>query len=405
MKIAILGGDGFVGWPTCLHLFERGPRDPHRGQPEPPLDRHRAGRAVADAHGLDPGALPHLEAGHGRPLHFHLLNLATEYERLKQWLAEHRPDAVIHFAEQRAAPYSMKTDRHKVYTVDNNVGATHHVLAALVETGIDAHLVHLGTMGVYGYSSVGAPIPEGYLDVTIDTPTGKRGQEILYPTRPGSVYHMTKSLDQILFQFYAQNDGAADHRPAPGHRLGHAHRPDAAPRPARQPLRLRRRLRDGAEPLPDPGGDRLSADRPRHRRPDPRLHPHPGLGPLHRAGARGRPQAGRAGPHLQPDDRDAPRPRPGATGGAADRRRGRVLPNPRKEAEENDLIVKNDQFLALGLNPIRLEEGLLAEVVDVAKRFAHRIDRSRVPAVSAWTKEIAAQVDRDPERRALRPAS
>ena len=81
------------------------------------------------------------------------------------------------------------------------------------------------------------------------------------------------------------------------------------------------------------------------------------------------------------------------------------LPNPRKEAEENDLIVKNDQFLALGLDPIRLEEGLLGEVVDVARKFAHRIDRSRVPAVSAWTKEIAERVDRDPERLALRPAS
>jgi UDP-sulfoquinovose synthase len=81
------------------------------------------------------------------------------------------------------------------------------------------------------------------------------------------------------------------------------------------------------------------------------------------------------------------------------------LPNPRKEADENDLVVDNAQFLALGLNPIKLEEGLLSEVVDVAKRFAHRIDRSRVPAVSAWTKEIAERVDRDPERRALRPAS
>ncbi len=175
----------------------------------------------------------------GRQLHFHLLDIAKEYERLKAWLAEHRPDAVIHFAEQRAAPYSMKTDRHKVYTVDNNVNATHNLLAALVETGIDAHLVHLGTMGVYGYSSVGAAIPEGYLKVDVETLDGeKASQEILYPTRPGSVYHMTKSLDQILFQFYAQNDGLRDHRPAPGHRLGHPHRPDAAARAADQPLRL-----------------------------------------------------------------------------------------------------------------------------------------------------------------------
>ena len=97
----------------------------------------------------------------GRRLHFHLLDLAREYERVKAWLAENRPDAVVHLAEQRAAPYSMKSDRHKVYTVNNNVNATHNLLAALVESGVDAHVVHLGTMGVYGYSSVGATIPEG----------------------------------------------------------------------------------------------------------------------------------------------------------------------------------------------------------------------------------------------------
>lgn len=73
------------------------------------------------------------------------------------------------------------------------------------------------------------------------------------------------------------------------------------------------------------------------------------------------------------------------------------LPNPRKEADENELIVKNDQFLSLGLNPITLADGLLGEVVEVAKKYAHRIDRSRVPAVSAWTKEIARKVDHDPE--------
>src|SRR5690606_16935789 len=78
------------------------------------------------------------------------------------------------------------------------------------------------------------------------------------------------------------------------------------------------------------------------------------------------------------------------------------LPNPRKEAEENDLVVRNDQFLALGLDPTRLQDGLLAEVVGVAKKFAHRIDRSRVPAVSAWTRDLAALVVHDPEGRALR---
>ena len=81
------------------------------------------------------------------------------------------------------------------------------------------------------------------------------------------------------------------------------------------------------------------------------------------------------------------------------------LPNPRKEAAENDLVVRNDQFLSLGLDPTTLAEGLLEEVVDVARRYAHRIDRSRVPAVSAWTKELGAKIDRDPEGKALKSAS
>ena len=72
---------------------------------------------------------------------------------------------------------------------------------------------------------------------------------------------------------------------------------------------------------------------------------------------------------------------------------------------ENDLIVRNEQFLALGLDPITLKEGLLEEVVDVAKKFAYRVDRSRVPAVSAWTRDIANTINRDPEGKALKSVS
>ena len=81
------------------------------------------------------------------------------------------------------------------------------------------------------------------------------------------------------------------------------------------------------------------------------------------------------------------------------------IPNPRKEAVENDLIVKNDQFLALGLNPITLADGLLSEVVDIAKKYAHRIDRKRVPATAAWTKDIATRVETDPEGNRLKSVS
>jgi UDP-sulfoquinovose synthase len=406
MKIAILGGDGFVGWPTCLHLSEAGHEihivdnlsrrwiDTELGvQSLTPMDsiqeRCRIWKEVT-----------------GRQLRFHFLDIAKEYERFKQWLQEHRPDAVIHFAEQRAAPYSMKTDRHKVYTVNNNVNATHNVLAALVETGIDAHLVHLGTMGVYGYSTIGAAIPEGYLPVGIETLGGDTvRQEILYPTRPGSVYHMTKSLDQILFQFYAQNDGL---------RITDLHQGIVWGTHTDQTRR-----HDQLINRFDYDGDYGTVLN--------RFLIQAAIGyPLTVHGTGGQT---RAFIHIQDSVRcielalqDAPKrgERVRIFNQMTETHRVRdlaqlvarlagaeiaFLPNPRKEAEENDLIVRNDQFLQLGLDPIRLEQGLLAEVVDVAKKFAHRIDRSRVPAVSAWTKELAERVDRDPERRALRSAS
>ncbi|WP_323764424.1 NAD-dependent epimerase/dehydratase family protein [Marinovum sp.] len=405
MKIAVLGGDGFCGWPTALHLSDAG----HEVHIVDNLSR----RWIDTELGVQ--SLTPMDSIQercriwkqetGRALQFHLLDLAKEYDRLRQWLAEHRPDAIVHFAEQRAAPYSMKSDRHKVYTVNNNVNATHNLLTALVETGIDAHLVHLGTMGVYGYSSVGAPIPEGYLDVEIDTPTGKKGQEILYPTRPGSVYHMTKSLDQILFQFYAQNDGL---------RITDLHQGIVWGTHTDQTRRHEQLINRF-----DYDGDYGTVLN--------RFLIQAAIGyPLTVHGTGGQT---RAFIHLQDSVRcielaltDAPeagarvkifnqmtethRVRDlaemvaGLTGG-----RVAYLPNPRKEAPENDLLVKNEQFLALGLEPTTLAEGLLAEVVEVAQKYAHRIDRSRIPAVSAWTRDLGSRVETDPEATRLHSVS
>src|SRR5699024_6909184 len=116
-------------------------------------------------------------------------------------------DAIVHFAEQRAAPYSMKNSRNKRYTVDNNINATHNLLAAIVESGQDIHVAHLGTMGVYGYGTAGMKIPEGYLDIQVNLPEGGHdGQSILYPSNTGSIYHTTKVLAHHRFAYYAKND-------------------------------------------------------------------------------------------------------------------------------------------------------------------------------------------------------
>ena len=124
MKVFILGGDGFCGWPTSLHLSNLGHEvviidnlsrrniDNELGAtsltPIAPIDQRIASWKEVSSHELG----------------FYNLNLATEYERFLAVLEAERPDAIVHFAEQRAAPYSMKSPRHKRYTVDNNVSAT-----------------------------------------------------------------------------------------------------------------------------------------------------------------------------------------------------------------------------------------------------------------------------------------
>ncbi|MCC0044775.1 MAG: NAD-dependent epimerase/dehydratase family protein [Brucellaceae bacterium] len=406
MKIAVLGGDGFVGWPTSLHLSNLG----HEVHIIDNLSRRWIDTELG-VQSLTPmdsiqerTRIWHLETG--RRIHFHLIDIARDYDLMKSWLQEHRPDAIVHFAEQRAAPYSMKSDRHKNYTVNNNVSATHNLLNAMVETGVDAHLVHLGTMGVYGYSSVGAAIPEGYLPVGIETLAGRRvDQEILYPANPGSVYHMTKCLDQLLFQFYAKNDGV---------RITDLHQGIVWGTHTRET-----RMHDQLVNRFDYDGDYGTVLN--------RFLIQAAIGyPLTVHGTGGQT---RAFIHIQDSVRCielalASAPTAGERvkifNQMTETHRVRdlaelvskitgaqvaYLPNPRKEAPENDLVVRNEQFLDLGLKPTTLAEGLLSEVVDVAKKFAYRVDRSRIPALSAWTRDIAPTLDSDPEGRRLKRVS
>jgi UDP-sulfoquinovose synthase len=403
MKIAVLGGDGFIGWPTSLHLSDQG----HEIHILDNLSRRWIDTELG-VQSLTPmdsiqerTRIWHQETG--RRIHFHLIDLARDYEVLKRWLGENRPDAVIHFAEQRAAPYSMKSDRHKNYTVNNNVNATHNLLNALVELDLDAHLVHLGTMGVYGYSTVGAAIPEGYLPVGIETMAGETvKQDILYPANPGSIYHMTKCLDQLLFQFYAKNDGV---------RITDLHQGivwGTHTEQTRRHVQIINRF--------DYDGDYGTVLN--------RFLIQAAIGyPLTVHGTGGQT---RAFIHIQDSVRcielalkNPPRRgdkvkifnqmtethRVRALAELVARMTGAkvaYLPNPRKEAAENDLVVRNEQFLALGLEPITLEQGLLTEVVEVAKKYAYRVDRSRIPAASAWTRDIAPTIERDPEGKRLK---
>ncbi len=396
MRVAVLGGDGFMGWPTALHLSAKG----HEVVIVDSLVRRQIDGEL-DVQSLTPITSPKERRDvwkevSGQWIELVRLDIAEQYEEFKQFLEQWRPDALVHMAEQRAAPYSMKSPRHKRYTVDNNTNATHNILCALVELSLDAHLVHIGTMGVYGYSTVGAPIPEGYLPVSIDLPDGGRAeQEILYPANPGSIYHMTKCLDQILFAYYAKNDQL---------RITDLHQGIVWGTNTPETLKDERLVNRF-----DYDGDFGTVLN--------RLLMQAAIGyPLTVHGTGGQT---RAFIHIRDSVRcvEIALNNPPVRGDRVkifnqltETHRVRDLAdlvakmtgaeiayvtNPRKEAAENELVAKNDQFLGLGLEPTTLSEGLLEEIIDVSKRWAHRVDTRHIPCDSAWTKEIEAELKRE----------
>jgi UDP-sulfoquinovose synthase len=394
MRVLVLGGDGFCGWPTSLYLSSRG----HDVTILDNLSRRKIDVDL-EVQSLTPirtlgERLRAWREVTGREIGFVPLDLATEYDRLAAVLRDLRPDAIVHFAEQRAAPYSMRTPATKRYTVDNNVRATHNLLAALVDTGIDAAIAHLGTMGVYGYGWSGsAPIPEGYLTVKVPTPDGDLEREILHPANPGSVYHMTKTLDQLMFAFYAKNDGL---------RITDLHQGIVWGTQTDQTA-LDERLINRF----DYDGDYGTVLN--------RFLMQAAIGhPLTVHGTGGQT---RAFIHIKDTVRcvEIAIEHPPAAGDkpqvlnqmtethrvvdlaklVSDQTGSRVayLPNPRKEAEENELIVRNDQFLALGLEPTTLSAGLLEECTNVAARYQHRADLTKIVARSVWQTGMATSED------------
>jgi UDP-sulfoquinovose synthase len=388
VKVLVLGGDGFCGWPTSLHLSEQG----HDVRIVDNFARRQADIEL-ETSSLTPitpmgTRLATWREHSGKEIELDRFDVAVHYHRLLTLLQDWQPDAVVHFAEQRAAPYSMKSSWHKRYTVSNNLNATNNLLAAIVEAGADIHVVHLGTMGVYGYGTSGVKIPEGYLHIEIPTGDGESvSSEILYPSNPGSIYHLTKTQDQLLFAYYNKNDGV---------RVTDLHQGIVWGTQTAETSRderlinrfdydgdygtvLNRFLMQSAIGYPltvhGTGGQTRAF-----------IHIQDTVRciqlALERAPARG--DRVRVFNQMTETHRliDLAKLVSRLTGVEIDH-----VENPRNEAEENDLFVENGQLIELGLSPITLEDGLLEEVTRIAARYVDRVDIDKIPARSLWRQK------------------
>jgi len=194
MKVLVLGGDGYCGWPTSLHLSEVG----HEvvivdNCVRRTIDHELGAQSLTPIADLKERVQAWQEVG-GQTIGVEFGDL-LDWEFVSDVVVRHQPEAIVHFAEQRAAPYSMIDRRHAVYTQHNNVIGTLNVLFAINEFAPECHLVKLGTMGEYGTPNI--DIEEGYIEIEHNG----RKDTLPYPKMPGSWYHLSKVHDSHNIHF------------------------------------------------------------------------------------------------------------------------------------------------------------------------------------------------------------
>jgi UDP-sulfoquinovose synthase len=194
MKIAVLGGDGYCGWATALHLSQKG----H----EVAIIDNFLRRQWDDELGVQTltpirplsERLRVWQMRTGKTIDLFVGDVA-DFDFLSSMVKQFKPEAIVHFAEQRSAPYSMIDRKHAVFTQVNNVLGTLNVLFAIREFQPDCHLIKLGTMGEYGTPNI--DIEEGYITIEHNG----RKDVLPYPKQPGSFYHLSKVHDSHNIMF------------------------------------------------------------------------------------------------------------------------------------------------------------------------------------------------------------
>ncbi len=194
MRILVLGGDGYLGWPTAMYLSQRG----HEVGVVDNFIRRTWDHELG-AESLVPIAslqerVAVWEAVTGKRIEIHIGDL-NDYTFFEPVVRDFKPEAIVHYGEQRSAPYSMINRRHAVFTQVNNIAGTLNVAYAIADHVPDCHLVKLGTMGEYGTPNI--DIEEGYITIEYKG----RTDTLPYPKQPGSFYHLSKVHDSHNLMF------------------------------------------------------------------------------------------------------------------------------------------------------------------------------------------------------------